>query len=969
MVLTMIKLALVSLALGVDSATWGSHSATLPQHDWVVLDYAAGGSFGVGMTASATHVYTTGSMASSLKLMNPITGAGVQGADEGSDRDVFVAKVTVDGVPEAVFTYPSAEDSTGLSTTYPRDIHVSEDGETLVLGGYFTASIVFGDTTLVNERATAQADESLKDGFVAKVRAFDGSVVWAYQSTATLKAYVYGTAFGPASGDVFSCGSTQNVDDAESFGIVSLHDGDTGALKWEKTWGIGVGTVMEVMPTADESVLVAVGSFVGSLDFGGAVGVLETTVADVAEAIVLGLDPSNGRPLWATRVSGDGDAASASHIDVKDGYAYVSCGGGCGTAHAASGAAVALGDSAHSGAVLKLDAANGEVVWIADAPSAHGIAASTADSPQGSAVYVHVGQSGDFALGDVAFPGRGGQDQYVLKIDGEDGSGSWALQSGGNDLEYLRRIAIDPFGDLYTSGRTDSDPVYFDPFAIDSHITDDQGSEDMWVAKLATSAESLPDCFKANGDLKAGHCFIGNRCYADGDAGLGTRACLGCDSALSADAYSGPASGCFVDGACVDEGAMMSVTASSWAGGGTTWSSCQYCDGNADAASFSVLAGWTMDPEAALGAECAPPADYCTVCGACYGGISTNPDERITCVAEWTDGPAPCSAFYAVNACPDDGPTCEANSATADGCGDLFDHCCGADGLPMRGGGDDDEAESGGGGGGEGACKACGACYTINGGHSITCEEEKTDACAYWYAPYECPDGVTCQEANSEYGRDCVAQLEGCCGEDGEVYVAEAGDAHEDHGECTHCGACYNMNGGHAMTCVEEYTDTCAYWYAPYECPDGVTCQEANSDHGRNCVAELENCCHEHGGDHHEEEHHDHEEDGHEEDGHAGHDDHAEEEEEHDDHDGHDHGSSADMETSSSKKKSSSSADTTVVAVVVVVVAVVAAALAFFFCRSGLSRSAAAPADKFETAPALGVATKGSYTKAEDQLA
>ena len=101
-----------------------------------MLDYAAGGSFGVGMTASATHVYTTGSFASSLKLENPITGAGVQGADEGSDRDVFVAKVTVDGVPEAVFTYPSAEDSTGLSTSYPRDIHVSEDGETLVLEGH-----------------------------------------------------------------------------------------------------------------------------------------------------------------------------------------------------------------------------------------------------------------------------------------------------------------------------------------------------------------------------------------------------------------------------------------------------------------------------------------------------------------------------------------------------------------------------------------------------------------------------------------------------------------------------------------------------------------------------------------------------------------------------------------------------------------------------------------------------------------
>ena len=51
------KLAILALAAAADAsdATWGAHSTTLPEHDWVVLDYAPGGSFGYAMTCSRTH--------------------------------------------------------------------------------------------------------------------------------------------------------------------------------------------------------------------------------------------------------------------------------------------------------------------------------------------------------------------------------------------------------------------------------------------------------------------------------------------------------------------------------------------------------------------------------------------------------------------------------------------------------------------------------------------------------------------------------------------------------------------------------------------------------------------------------------------------------------------------------------------------------------------------------------------------
>ena len=53
---SIMKLAVLALAAAAGASdTWGAHSTTLPEHDWVVLDYAPGGSFGYAMTCSRTH--------------------------------------------------------------------------------------------------------------------------------------------------------------------------------------------------------------------------------------------------------------------------------------------------------------------------------------------------------------------------------------------------------------------------------------------------------------------------------------------------------------------------------------------------------------------------------------------------------------------------------------------------------------------------------------------------------------------------------------------------------------------------------------------------------------------------------------------------------------------------------------------------------------------------------------------------
>jgi len=74
-------------------------------------------------------------------------------------------------------TYPG---DTGPATSYPRDLHSSVDGQFIAMAGYFTGSLTFGDTTLKNTRS--EVDGAFKDGFVAKIKASDGSAEWAFGS-------------------------------------------------------------------------------------------------------------------------------------------------------------------------------------------------------------------------------------------------------------------------------------------------------------------------------------------------------------------------------------------------------------------------------------------------------------------------------------------------------------------------------------------------------------------------------------------------------------------------------------------------------------------------------------------------------------------------------------------------------------------------------------------------------------------
>ena len=121
---------------------------------------------------------------------------------------------------------------------------------------------------------------------------------------------------------------------------------------------------------------------------------------------------------------------------------------------------------------------------------------------------------------------------------------------------------------------------------------------------------------------------------------------------------------------------------------------------------------------------------------------------------------------------------------------------------------------------------------------------EASDACADG-ADYR--DSVACVSAdgapcctNTTYNGACTAM-------NGEAVPSPAPTPRptRDPGACDQCGGCYAMGGGHEVTCLEEHPgdDACPYWYASYDCPDGTTCQEANSAAGQACLADFGTCC------------------------------------------------------------------------------------------------------------------------------
>jgi hypothetical protein len=357
--------------------------------------------------------------------------------------------------------------------------------------GSFQGTAVFGSgATAVQLRSTGSDDV-----FVAKYTP-TGALVWARSMGGAGSDQGLGIAVD-AQGNVYTTGSFTGTADFDPsggvFGLTSAGGADifvskldaAGNFVWADALG-GTGTDQASAIAVDAAGNVYLtGSFEGTADFDPSAGTFNLTSAGGSDVFVTRLDGA-GNLVWADALGGPAaDQANGIAVDAA-GNVYTT-GSFQGTADFDPSAAgtfnlTSAGDS--DAFVSKLDA-SGNFVW-ADALGGAG-------TDQGNAIALdaqgNVYTTGSFqgtadfdpSAGTFNLTSAGGADAFVSKLNGA-GNFIWARSMGGPGTDQGLGIAVDPQGNVYTTGSFEG-TANFNPSAAAFNLTSAGGS-DAFVSKL-----------------------------------------------------------------------------------------------------------------------------------------------------------------------------------------------------------------------------------------------------------------------------------------------------------------------------------------------------------------------------------------------------------------------------------------------------------------------------------------------------
>ena len=332
--------------------------------------------------------------------------------------------------------------------------------------------------------------------------AMQGCAGW--DATVVTCRYGYGTPpdncrYGTSTGAATQC----------AYHVKKLSSTD-GLDVWTTTMPVRVGPCRVI---ADGSTFCGFGMDAGvTYDFGNSM--VLTPTADAGGLVKIG---SDGVVAWA-KVIGGGAYGGYMGADV---------------AVSSDGALLAM---ASSGKVARIDTASGNegtILWE--------------DAIPGNTRHVEVTQDPNAAIQEVLVVGtisgtgtvtftdtagtsttvrsRGSNDGFVAAYDATAGTGKYAIDMGGDGMEWVWNFATDPTtGDIYAGGYTRSENLMLgdierenqmyngDEGQSNSDTSSSVGSNKAVAYKLKTKAE-LPSCLDscaASGgfSVKAGHCYI-----------------------------------------------------------------------------------------------------------------------------------------------------------------------------------------------------------------------------------------------------------------------------------------------------------------------------------------------------------------------------------------------------------------------------------------------------------------------------
>jgi len=297
--------------------------------------------------------------------------------------------------------------------------------------------------------------------------------------------YFQGTAdFDPGAG-------VYNLTSAGSMDIFISKLDSAGNFVWAKQLGGSGGDIGESIVTDETGNVYITGLFSGTGDFDPGIGVFNLTSTGSLDIFVSKLD-SSGNFVWAKQMGGAFDDEGWSLALSTSGNVYVS-GNFNGTADFDPGIGTYNLTSAGQDDIFisKLDG-SGNFVW-ARAMGAAGVdeSYSIAVNVSGSVyTFGHFQGTVDFDPGAGVFnlASTGSYDFFISKIDAS-GNFVWAKAMGGSDGYVYYSIALDAFGNVYTTsnfmGTSD-----FDPGAGTFYLTS-SGAWDIFISKLDSSGNFI----------------------------------------------------------------------------------------------------------------------------------------------------------------------------------------------------------------------------------------------------------------------------------------------------------------------------------------------------------------------------------------------------------------------------------------------------------------------------------------------
>jgi hypothetical protein len=466
-------------------------------YNWAKSTGGTNHDFGNSITSDGSgNVYTTGSFSGTVDF-DP--GAGTSNLTSAGNSDIFITKL------DAAGNLIWAKSMGGYLSDGANSIFVDDSGYVYTTGSF--ARTVDFDPGPGTSNLTAAGGIGGVDMFILKLDSA-GNFIWAKNIGGNNSYRTAGKSIAVDDlGNVYTTGEFRgNVDFDPGAGISNLtssvgsqsHDAfilklnTVGNFIWAKNMGGYLVAIESNYIAVDISGNVyTTGRFYRTVDFDPGTGTNYLTSAGLRDVFISKLDAA-GNFIWAKNMGGISDDRGSSIALDANGNLYAT-GSFMDTVDFDPGAGVS--NLASMGGkdvfISKLDAA-GNLIWVKSiGGNLSDVGYSIALDVSGN-VYTTGNFSGtvdfDPGAGSSSLTSAGSGDLFILKLD-STGNFIWSKRMGGANNTLGSSIAVDSYGNLYTTGIF-LGVADFDPGVGISNLTS-VGNYDIFISKLSPISVDL----------------------------------------------------------------------------------------------------------------------------------------------------------------------------------------------------------------------------------------------------------------------------------------------------------------------------------------------------------------------------------------------------------------------------------------------------------------------------------------------